>query len=83
MENTANQCEKVTFSGHFEQNVQRKAGPMILCIWGDDDKYGIEPNVFSVLTKEKVMSMSIEDDFYFHFDKNTGSNALQEDQFHR
>ena len=24
------------------------------------------------------MSMSIEDDFYFHFDKNIGSNALQE-----
>ena len=24
------------------------------------------------------MSMSIEDDFYFHFDKNIGSNAFQE-----
>ena len=31
----------------------------------------------------KVMSMSIEDDFYFHFDKNIGSNAPQEDLFHR
>ena len=29
------------------------------------------------------MSMSIEDDFYFHFDKNIGSNAPQEDLFHR
>ena len=25
------------------------------------------------------MSMSIEDDFYSHFDKNIGSNARQED----
>ena len=24
------------------------------------------------------MSMSIEDDFYFHFDKNIGSNGTQE-----
>ena len=24
------------------------------------------------------MSMSIEDDFYFHFDKNKGSNGPQE-----
>ena len=29
------------------------------------------------------MSMSIEDDFYFHFDKNIGSNASQEDLLHR
>ena len=33
---------------------------------------------FSVLSLEKVMSMSIEDDFYFHFDKNMGSNAPQQ-----
>ena len=30
---------------------------------------------FSVLSWQKVMSVSIEDDFYFHFDKNIGSNA--------
>ena len=29
------------------------------------------------------MGIAIEDDFYFHFDKNIGSNALQEDLFHR
>ena len=29
------------------------------------------------------MSKSIEDDFYFHFDKNIGSNAHQEDPLHR
>ena len=31
---------------------------------------------FSRSLQEKVMSMSIEPDFYFHFDKNIGSNAL-------
>ena len=46
MEHTANCCEKVTSSDHFEPNVQRKAGSMILCIWDDDDKFGIGPNVF-------------------------------------
>ena len=29
------------------------------------------------------MSMSIEDDFKFHFDKNIGSNASQEGLSHR
>ena len=29
------------------------------------------------------MSMSIEDDFYFHFDKNIGSNVPQEGLSHR
>ena len=29
------------------------------------------------------MNMSIEDDFYFRFDKNIGSDAPQEDLFHR
>ena len=38
--------KKVTSSDHFEQNAQRKAGSMILCIWDDDDKFGIGPNVF-------------------------------------
>ena len=37
VENTANRFEKVTFLDHFEPNVQRKAGSMILCKWDDDD----------------------------------------------
>ena len=32
---------------------------------------------------EKVMSMSIEDDFYYDFDKNIGSNGPQEALSHR
>ena len=32
---------------------------------------GYDLMCFSVLTKEKVMSMLIEDNFYFHSDKKT------------
>ena len=46
VENTANRCEKVTFSDHFEQHMQRKAGSVTLYMWDDDDKFGIGPNVF-------------------------------------
>ena len=46
------------------------------CTCGDDDKFGIRPDVFFPFSPRRVMSMSIEHDFYFHFDKNIGSNAL-------
>ena len=42
VENTANRFEKVASSDHFEPNVQRKAGSMILCKWDDDDKFGTD-----------------------------------------
>ena len=64
MENTANCCEKATSSDHFEPKVQRKVGSMIPCMWDENDKSGIGLNAFFLfLTLEKVMSMSIEDDF--------------------
>ena len=53
VENTANCCEKVTSSDHFEPNVQRKAGSMIPCMWDESDKFGIGPNAFFSFSPRK------------------------------
>ena len=77
-ENTANWCEKVTFS--------TTSNKMCLVQWhctcGDDDKFGIGPYVFFRSHLGKSQEYVDRRWFYSHFDKkkNIGSNALQKGQ---